>query len=67
MYGSTPQPFITEVFVSIDTTNLDPVFTTAILLPPPKAKVSPKGYIAIELYNPYPFPLSLNGWQLGAD
>ena len=50
VYGYEPQPFITEVFYS----NYDG---------PDPANNTPnnKGYIAVELYNPYPFPISLAG------
>jgi hypothetical protein len=53
VYGYEPQPFITEVYYNNDVRP-----SGARGLP------NPKGYIAIELYNPYPFPISLAGWQL---
>ncbi|HEY1922942.1 MAG TPA: hypothetical protein VGG44_09360 [Tepidisphaeraceae bacterium] len=54
VYSNAPQPFISEVFVctSIDTD------TQAGL-------ANPQGYVAVELYNPYPFTLTLTNWQLG--
>jgi hypothetical protein len=54
VYSNAPQPVISEVFActSVDTD------TNA-------AKINPQGYVAIELYNPYPFTLTLRNWQLG--
>jgi hypothetical protein len=49
VYGVEPQPYITEVFANTD----------------PQTGQNPKGYVAVELHNPYPFPISLANWQLG--
>jgi hypothetical protein len=53
VFGAEPQPFITEVFAQTDN-------VTAYAGGP-----NPKGYVAVELYNPYPFAISLSNWQLG--
>jgi len=42
VYRHTPQPFLTEVYASTDTVTPAP---------------NPEGYIAIELYNPYPYEI----------
>ncbi len=47
VYGSAPQPFITEVYANTHDGG-DPTMA----------------YVAVELYNPYPFDIPLNGWQL---
>jgi hypothetical protein len=48
VYGNKPQPYITEVYA-----DNDPTLVSGTL-----------GYIAIELYNPYPYPITLNSWAL---
>jgi len=52
-YGYQPQPFITEVYASNDTS---PNAATG--------KQNHKGYVAVELYNPYPFAIDISNWQL---
>jgi len=49
VYGVTLQPYITEVYVSTDTTT---------------APANTKPYIAVELFNPYNQPIDLTNWQL---
>lgn len=56
VFGLTPQPFITEVFVQTDNGINN--------LPKAATKANPVGYIAVELYNPYPFAISLKGCKL---
>ena len=51
VYGTERQPFITEIYV-----NTDEQISATGNLP------NPKGYIAIELYNPYPEPINITGW-----
>jgi len=51
VYGIERQPFITEVYVDTDDWN-----------PTPAGPANRKGYVAIELYNPYPVPINLTGW-----
>lgn len=46
IYGFRPQPFITEVYANTDTAS--------------EGQSNPSGYVAIELYNPYPFPIRLD-------
>ena len=66
VYSNTPQPFITEVFAcnfsgdptSGHGTELD----YSANVPPLK---NTNGYIAIELYNPYSFTMTLTNWQIG--
>ena len=47
VYGSAPQPYITEVYANTFGGN------------------SMQDYVAVELYNPYPFAITLTNWQLG--
>ncbi len=54
VYSNAPQPVISEVYVNTFTGN-DSGTGTA----------NPQGYVAVELYNPYPVPLTLINWQLG--
>jgi hypothetical protein len=49
VFGYEPQPFITEVYVNTST----------------EGGANPKGYVGIELYNPYPVEISLADWQMG--
>ncbi len=59
VYSTAPQPYITEVFVDTDETagaQNDPNSNGT--------SGNPKGYIAIELYNPCSAPVNINGWQL---
>jgi len=53
IFPAQPQPFITEVYVNTDDT------------PHPPLAANPKGYIAIELYNPFDKPINLTGWKIG--
>lgn len=52
IYGNEAQPFITEVYVQTDTTVIN------------HSPANPNGYIAIELYNPYPFPIDIVNCRL---
>jgi hypothetical protein len=52
-YEYQPQPFLSEVYVSTDS-------ETQI-----NNQNNPNGYIAVELVNPYPFPIHLDSWALG--
>jgi hypothetical protein len=56
--GYKPQPFITEVYANTDNVTKGPGNPGAGTLGAP----NPKGYIAVELYNPYPFDISLKDW-----
>lgn len=53
VFGTEPQPFITEVYAT-NSTDVDPSGSVN----------NPKGYVAVELYNPYPFDISLENWCL---
>jgi hypothetical protein len=46
VYGSAPQPYITEVYANTMGGSLA------------------QDYVAVELYNPYPFDITMTGWQL---
>ncbi len=52
VYGTHPQPYITEIFAQTDTQ------TDA------GASPNPTGYVAVELYNPYATPIDMTGWHL---
>jgi hypothetical protein len=49
VYSSAPQPVISEVYVNTNTGGASP---------------NPAGYVAVELFNPYPVPIYLNNWTL---
>jgi hypothetical protein len=57
LYGSESQPFITEIYANANS------------LTDGKGDVNgtknPKGYVAIELFNPYTKDISLENWRLG--
>lgn len=54
VFGIEPQPFITEVYVNTQDTEHAGA----------GGPINPKGYVAIELYNPYPRPINISGWIL---
>jgi hypothetical protein len=54
VFGNEPQPFITEIYVN-NKQDPSPEIPTG----------NPRGYVAIELFNPYPFDIFLTGWNLG--
>jgi hypothetical protein len=54
VFGNEPQPFITEVFVHTNTQDNGG----------PGGQRNPRGYVAVELHNPFDAPLSLKGWRL---
>ncbi|HEY8665883.1 MAG TPA: hypothetical protein VIL86_04415, partial [Tepidisphaeraceae bacterium] len=56
VYGSAPQPYITEIYAQTDTTTVPATI--------PGATANTAGYVAVELYNPYPFDMDLTGFQL---
>jgi hypothetical protein len=56
VYSTAAQPYISEIYYSNYTGMNDPNDTMM--------QGNPKGYIAIELYNPYAFQLNISGWQL---
>ena len=53
VFGTEAHPLITEVYVNTDTVTADGA-----------GQVNPKGFIAVELFNPYPFPLKLSQYKL---
>ncbi|MFI5379362.1 MAG: hypothetical protein ACHRHE_08695, partial [Tepidisphaerales bacterium] len=50
IYGIKKQPFLTEIYAQTDTVTSSPRDFTIR---------NPAGYVAIELHNPYPFPIDL--------
>jgi hypothetical protein len=52
VFSSAPQPVISEVYVNLYSPSAGAAGTNAA------------GYVAVELYNPYNFDLTLNNWQL---
>jgi hypothetical protein len=54
VYGHERQPFITEVFAHLDTQSTGPGGTNA----------NASGYVAVELYNPYPFAINIRHCKL---
>jgi hypothetical protein len=55
VYGFERQPFITEVYAHTD-----------VATPLPQSGVpNPKGYVAVELFNPFDKDINLDGWVLG--
>ncbi len=56
VFSSVPEPIISEVFADNDNGSTDPNAG---------GHTNPSGYVAVEIYNPYPFTMSLAGWQLG--
>ncbi|MDB5174358.1 MAG: Helix-hairpin-helix motif containing protein [Phycisphaerales bacterium] len=69
VYGNERQPFITEVYVNNDTAQQPPEIVTDAagtkVANPHAGKSNPKGYVAIELYNPYPVDIYLTNYQIG--
>ncbi|MCC7349908.1 MAG: helix-hairpin-helix domain-containing protein [Phycisphaerales bacterium] len=59
LYSNEAQPFITEVYANDDNS------VQGAGSPNPIGLQNPNGYVSIELYNPYSFPINLTGWQLG--
>ena len=70
VYGNERQPFITKVYYDGYAQQLtDDDLKNATFVPNSshfmvKAQ-NPKGYVAVELYNPYPTPMQLNRWAIG--
>lgn len=66
VYSHGRFPYITEIYYSNDG------YTTPLTNPAlpfdattnPALAANPSGYIAVELYNPYPFAISLANWKL---
>jgi hypothetical protein len=55
VYGHEPQPFLTEVFAHTDNESTGPGGAPA---------ANTYGYVAIELYNPHPFPIDIVNCRL---
>ena len=58
VFGCEPQPYITEVFASTGKSDFDPEDPAAV------GKANPHGYVAVELHNPFSFPIRLDGYRL---
>jgi hypothetical protein len=56
VYSAAPQPFITEVYATNDSSGDD--------APTGATGKNPFGYVGIELYNPYPYTMTLTNWQV---
>jgi hypothetical protein len=56
LFGSERQPFMTEVFISNDKISGNTANSTS--------DPNPKGYVAVEFFNPYDTDLSLNNWKV---
>jgi DNA uptake protein ComE-like DNA-binding protein len=52
VFGTEPQPFITEVYAQTDTKYN------------PGTGANGSGYVAVELYNPHTFPITLTNWKI---
>jgi hypothetical protein len=59
VFSASPQLYITEVYANSDATPNDPYAMGHGML------TNPKGYVAVELYNPTGQAISVNNWQLG--
>ncbi len=55
VYGFEKQPFITQIYANNDFTSNTQAGN----------KTNLKGYVAVELYNPYDVSIDMQGWQLG--
>ncbi|MDB5332180.1 MAG: Helix-hairpin-helix motif containing protein [Phycisphaerales bacterium] len=68
VYGNEKQPFITEVYVNNDTAPPPSQIMTQqgpVADPYASKPANPKGYVAVELYNPYPVDIYLTNYQIG--
>jgi hypothetical protein len=59
VYSAAPNPVISEVFVNTNTSAGTITDTNA------GGGQNPNGYIAIQLYNPYPAAINMSNWQIG--
>jgi hypothetical protein len=59
VYGFEKQPFITEVYAHTDNA------TKLTSGPGATGEQNPKGYVAVELYNPFDTDIKLDGYRLG--
>jgi hypothetical protein len=67
-YGTERQVFITEVYANNEVNA--PMYLDPTAIPnggrqnPNYGKTNPKGYVAVEIYNPYDYPVDLTWWTL---
>jgi hypothetical protein len=65
IFHGAPQPFITEIYAQTDINkvvgNSEPNDPINLF----KDKKNPRGFVAIEIYNPYNVAIDLTGWRLG--
>ena len=66
VFGAERQPFITEIYVNNDTSTQSATLTGGAANDVTGGKTNANGYVAVELYNPYDEPISLNGWALAS-
>lgn len=59
VYGNEAQPYITRVYCENDNATKGSTGGTGTGTP------NPQGYVGVELFNPYPFPIDLTYWNLG--
>ncbi|HWE96925.1 MAG TPA: helix-hairpin-helix domain-containing protein [Tepidisphaeraceae bacterium] len=64
VFGTERQPFITEVYVNNDN-SAQPSENMDHSPNPNKTMFNPKGYVAVELFNPYSSQVTLTNWSLG--
>ncbi|HET6248030.1 MAG TPA: hypothetical protein VFE47_10065 [Tepidisphaeraceae bacterium] len=66
-YGTERQVFITEIYVNNEV-NAPKTLPAANGQPananPNFGKTNPKGYVAVEIYNPYDYPVDMSWWTL---
>jgi Helix-hairpin-helix motif len=70
VFGNERQVYITEVYANNDNSIQPDKLpkddgTPSDVDNPNKTKFNPKGYVAIELHNPYSTDIYITGWQLG--
>lgn len=66
IYGNRPQLFISEVFANNDAYpyTFDDMYDLPGGTSAKKQYQNPNGYVAIELYNPYPVSVNIKGWVI---
>lgn len=64
IYSNARQPFITEVFAHTDVNKVTPSADPKDARLPFKDKVNKKGFVAIELHNPYDTAIDLSNYKI---
>jgi hypothetical protein len=65
IYHGAPQPFITEIYAQTDINTVVGTTNPADPINLFKDKKNPRGFVAIEIYNPYDIAIDLTGWRIG--